>query len=89
VTGPRQLAAHHDPAVLASPHLTAAFAIHRAAPALSLMELLEHAVHSGPASRAIEHANECGQCRLSALCPDGARLTRAIGQRRSRRRPAA
>jgi hypothetical protein len=82
----RELAAHHDPTVLSSPYIGAALAIHRAAPGLSLVELLERAGRPGPASRGIEHIGGCGDCRLGALCPIGVRLARAIGSRRSRRR---
>jgi hypothetical protein len=81
----RELAAHHDPSVLTSPHVGAALAIHRAAPGLSLVELLERAGRPGPARRAVEHARECAGCRTEALCPTGQRLARQI--RASRRRP--
>lgn len=81
----REFAAHHDPTVLSSPHVGAALAIHRAAPGLSLVELLERAGRPGPASRAIEHAGACTGCRTEAFCPTGQRLARQI--RPSRRRP--
>ena len=86
---PRELAAHHAPAVLTSPHVEAALAVHRAALAFSLVELLKRPARSGPARRAIKHARDCGNCGLGALCPAGARLARAIGHRRSRRRRGA
>jgi hypothetical protein len=85
----RELVAHHNPAVLTPPHVSAVLAVHQAVPALSLIDLLAHATRPGPASRAIEHAHECGECRLSALCPAGELLARAIGPRRPRWRPAA
>lgn len=85
----RQLAAHHDPAVLASPHLSAALAVHRAVPVLSLGELLERASSCGEASQALLHVRDCADCRLDALCSAGELLAREIGQRRSRQRPAA
>jgi hypothetical protein len=79
----RELAAHHDPAVLRSPHLGAALTIHRAAPALSLVEPLERAGRSGPARRAVEHARKCAGCRPEALCSNGQPLTRQIQPRRA------
>lgn len=82
----RELAAHHAPAVLRSPHVAAALALHRLAPELSLVELLKRAGRPGPASRAIEHTGGCDACKLGALCSTGARLARAIGSRRSSRR---
>jgi hypothetical protein len=84
----RELAAHHDPAVLRSPHLGAALTIHRAAPALSLVELLERAGRSGPARRAVEHARACAGCWPEALCPIGQRLARQIQLSRPRLRRA-
>jgi hypothetical protein len=85
----REIAAHHAQGVLASPHVGAALAIHRAAPGLSLVELLERAGRPGPASRAIEHARECAGCRIGALCPTGQRLARQIRPSRPRPRRAA
>lgn len=85
----REIAASHDPAVLSCLHLGAALVVHRAAPALSLVELLERAARSGPASRAIKHARGCGDCRIDTLCPPGAGLVRTIGHRGPRRRRAA
>jgi hypothetical protein len=67
----------------------AALAVHRAAPGLSLVELLERAARSSSARRALEHARGCGACQVGSLCPAGARLARAIGHRRSRRSRAA
>jgi hypothetical protein len=84
----RELAAHHAPVVLNSPHLGAALTIHRAAPGLSLVELLERAGRSGPARRAVEHARKCAGCRPEALCPTGQRLGRQIQPRRRRPRRA-
>jgi hypothetical protein len=85
----RELAAHHDPAVLRSPHVGAALAIHRAAPGLSLVELLERAGRPGPARRAVEHAHECTGCRPESLCPTGQRLVRQIRPSRGRPKHAA
>ena len=85
----RELAAHHDPAVLASADVGAALAIHRAAPGLSLVELLERACRPGPASRAVEHARECIGCRPDALCPTGQRLARQIRSSCARPKHAA
>ncbi len=85
----RELAAHHDPAVLGSAHVGAALAIHRAAPGLTLVELLKRAARSGPARRAVEHARACTGCRTEALCPTGQRLARQIRPSRRRLRRAA
>jgi hypothetical protein len=84
----RELVAHHDPVVLAAPHVGWALAVHRAAPVLTLVELLTHAAQPGPVSRALEHARGCGDCGVGALCPLGERLTAKIGRPRRRRRPA-
>lgn len=84
----RELAAHHNPAVLTSPHVGAALVVYRAAPGLSLIELRARGARPGPANRAIKHARGCGECRLGALCPAGGRLARAISHRRLRRRRA-
>lgn len=82
---PREVLAHHDVVVLGCPHVGAAMAVHRAAPGLSLVGLIERAARSSPASRAIEHAHTCSDCRVDGLCPTGARLARAIDRRRRRR----
>jgi len=84
----RDLAEAHDPAVLTSPHDGTALAVHRWTPALSLVELLEHATRSGPARRAIQHVHRCGACLIGGVCAVGARLAQAIGHRRARRRRA-
>ena len=89
VSVPRELAAHHDPTVVNAPHVAAALAIHRVAPGLSLVELLERAGRSGPASRAVEHARACTGCRTEALCPAGQRLARQIRPSRPRPRRVA
>jgi hypothetical protein len=84
----REIVARHDPVVLTSPHVGAALAVHRAIPALSLVELLEQAARSGPVNRAVEHAYTCRDCRVGTLCAVGARLAQAIGRRGSRLRRA-
>jgi hypothetical protein len=81
----RDLTACHDLAVLGSPHVGAAMAIHWAAFGVTLVELPECAGRSGPTSRAIARTHDCGDCRLGALCPTGLRLARAIGSRSSRK----
>jgi hypothetical protein len=80
----RELTAHHEPAVLSSPHVGGALAVHRATPGLSLVELLERAGRSGAARRAVEHGRDCATCGVGRLCETGARLARKIP---SRRRP--
>jgi hypothetical protein len=84
----RELAEAHDPVVL-SCLLGAALAVHRAAPAFSLIELLSAAARPGAVHRALAHARGCDACLIGGLCPVGARLAQAIGRRRSRRRRAA
>jgi len=84
----RELVAHHEPVVLTSPYVGAALAVHRWTPALSLVELLEHATRSGPARRAIQHVHRCGACLIGVVCAVGAWLAQAIGRRWARRRRA-
>jgi hypothetical protein len=75
----RQIVAHHDPVVLAAaPHVGWALAVHRAVPALSLIELLERVAQPGPASRALEHARACAHCDDTQLCEAGERLAKQI-----------
>ena len=80
----RDVAAHHHPAVLRSPHAGWALALHRVAPTLSLVELLERAGEAGPARRAIEHARECADCGVGQLCETGEKLAKKITGRRKR-----
>jgi hypothetical protein len=70
----RQIVAHHDPLAVTSPHIGAALAVHRAAAALSLVELLTRAAQPGPARRALEHAHDCVHCGVGHLCPVGLAL---------------
>jgi hypothetical protein len=74
----REIVARHDPVVLTSPHIGAALAVHRAAPALNLVELLERAAQPGPVSRALEHARGCAHCGVGQLCETGERLAAQI-----------
>jgi hypothetical protein len=74
----RQLAAHHDPRVLTSPHIGAALAVHRAVPTLNLVELFDRAAHPGPARRALEHARDCAHCGVDHLCSTGLALAAQI-----------
>ena len=74
----REIAAHCDPVVRTSSHVGAAMAVHRAVPALGLVELLERAARSGPASRALEHARDCAHCGVGQLCETGEPLAKQI-----------
>jgi hypothetical protein len=74
----REIVAHHDPMVQTSLHVNVAQAVHRAIPALSLVELLERAAQPGPASRALEHARDCAYCGADQLCETGERLAKQI-----------
>ena len=80
----REITAHHDPVVRTSSHVGAAMAVHRAVPALGLVELLERAARSGPASRALEHARDCADCGVGDLCQVGERLAKKITPTRTR-----
>lgn len=74
----REIAAHHDPIVLTSPHAGWALAVHRAVPGLSLVELLTRAAQPGAASRALEHARDCADCGVGQLCSAGFALASQI-----------
>lgn len=78
----RELTAHHDPAVLSSPYVAGALALHRATPGLSLVELLECAGRPGPVRRAVDHGRDCATCGVGRLCETGERLARKIPGRR-------
>jgi len=82
----REIVSHHDPAVLAFPHVNAAMAVHRAAPMLSLVELLTRAAQPGPVSRALEHARDCAHCGVDQLCAVGLALTSQITPKLTRTR---
>jgi hypothetical protein len=70
--------AHHDRAVLTSPYVGWALAVHWAVPALNLVELLERAAQPGPVRRALEHARGCAHCGIGQLCETGERLATQI-----------
>jgi hypothetical protein len=74
----REIVAHHDPVVLTAPHAGWTLAVHRAAPMLSLVELLERAAQPGPVSRALEHVRDCAHCGIGQLCETGERLATQI-----------
>jgi len=74
----REIVAHHDPMVLAAPHVGWALAVHRAVPTLSLVELLDRAAQPGPVNRALEHARGCAHCGIGQLCETGERLAAQI-----------
>jgi hypothetical protein len=74
----REIVARHDPAVLTSPHINAAMAVHRVVPMLTLVELLERAAHPGPVRRTLEHVHACSHCGVDQLCSAGRALASQI-----------
>lgn len=87
----RELAAHHDPAVLTAVHLGGVMSLHRVLPTYSLRELCVAAKRPGPVQRAVQHLERCAACPESlgsgSLCARGRALAGSVRRPKGRKRP--